>query len=451
MTIRLLEDTLINKIAAGEVIERPASIVKELVENSIDAGASKISVSIVNGGIDKIEVEDDGEGISSEELPVAFLRHATSKISCEEDLYNIYSMGFRGEALPSIASVSKIDIYSKKADSNGMFARIEGGVLLEQQVHPCPPGTRIIIKDLFYNTPARKKFLKTSVTEGNNIFDFMCKYALARPDISFTYNNEKRLFFKTPGSGKLRDALIAVYGSDINENLVEIFYQGDTYSLSGLISTPEISRRNRKNQLFFVNRRPIRSPLLYKALDNAYKGLLISREHPIVILEISMPADLVDVNVHPQKNEVRFKDEKALFKMVSGVLSKELKSRDFNFTDSFYGESREEPQYKEVNDKRHTTYSPGPGLLEPTAQPYTTPKSITDGPEPEDDELTNYGPDGSTGFRIIGQCFNSYILVETDESLWLVDQHAAHERIMYTRLKEQYEHAETEISQVLAF
>ena len=224
MAIKLLQDDLINKIAAGEVVERPASIVKELVENAIDAGATKINVNIVRGGIDSVEVEDNGSGIAPDELMLAFQRHATSKIGREEDLNNIATMGFRGEALPSIASVSKIQIMTAQTDKPGIQAVLEGGVLINSAPCSCPPGTRIMINDVFYNTPARREFLKTPVTEGNNVHEIMNRLALSRPDISFKFSNQNKTFFKTPGKGDLMDTVTSIYGRDFSQNLIPVAY-----------------------------------------------------------------------------------------------------------------------------------------------------------------------------------------------------------------------------------
>jgi DNA mismatch repair protein MutL len=302
MTIRLLDESLINQIAAGEVIERPASIVKELVENSLDAGSTRITVNIGNSGLDTIEVEDNGTGMTGDDLPLAFLRHATSKIKNELDLFKIRSMGFRGEALPSIASVSRIQIISRTEDTEGVCAFLEAGQIIKMEPCAHTRGTRIVVSDLFYNTPVRKKFLKSPVGESRHIYDMVCRYALARPDVSFSFVNEKKTVFKTPGNNSLRDTLTAIYGRDYLQHLVDIRHQGSTLSLAGLVSTPELTRTNRRNQIFFVNRRPVRTPLLFRALDEGYKGLLISRQQPVVILNLSVPAESVDVNVHPQKN-----------------------------------------------------------------------------------------------------------------------------------------------------
>jgi len=445
MAIKLLDDNLINKIAAGEVIEKPASIVKELVENCIDAGSTRISVRVFNAGIDRIEVEDDGEGISYAELPLAFLRHATSKISTEKDLFDISTLGFRGEALPSIASVSRIEIYTKREDDEGVYAIIEDGQILDIQAYPCARGTKIIVKDLFYNTPVRKKFLKSPVSEGRHVYNIMCKYSLSRPDISFTFSNDRKTFFKTPGNGKLGDVLVAIYGHDFTRGLVDISFQGEKYSLSGFISTPEVRRLNRKNQLFFINNRPIHSPLLYKAVDNAYKGILLNREHPIVFLAFSVPKDSIDVNIHPQKNELRFMDEKVIFKIVYDVLKEKLDGLDYRMSDTSSSLNLDisYPASSSAEEKHAAVYEQSLADLEPD---FRINKSINKHfsiSEPGLIEVTE------KKYNIIGQCLDSYILFEKDDSLWIVDQHAAHERIMFSRLQNLYL-SENETSQVLA-
>ncbi|MEN6349247.1 MAG: DNA mismatch repair endonuclease MutL [Syntrophomonas sp.] len=446
MAIKLLDEQLINKIAAGEVIEKPASIVKELVENSIDAGAKLIAVKIARAGMEKIEVEDDGEGISYDELPLAFLRHATSKIAVEADLEKILTMGFRGEALPSIASVSRVDIYSRRENQDPVHALIEGGELLNLENFPAPIGTKIIVRDLFFNTPARKKFLKSSVTEGNHVYEMLCKYALARPDISFSFSNEKKQFFKTPGSGKLRDAVTALFGNDYSRSLIDLDFEGQNSSLSGLISSPGVSRINRKNQFFFVNNRPVRSPMLYKAVDTAYRGLLLSREHPVVLLQLSISPEQIDVNVHPQKTEIRFRDEQAVFKLVHNVLKSALDGLDFPVS---------------------TTWSPFEDLYEHSRASKNEPVSIVreqvlpefniPRPEPVYHHTEVFSSQKTepqiiyhtVSYKVIGQVLNSYILLEEEGSLWIIDQHAAHERVFYNRLKKQYA-SSREVIQILA-
>lgn len=433
MAIKLLDDELINKIAAGEVIERPASIVKELVENSIDAGASLITVRIQNGGIDEIQIEDDGRGIDFDDLPLAFLRHATSKLTREEDLYAINTMGFRGEALPSIAAVSRIELYSKTPNADGSTCLIEGGTIKKLERYPTADGTKIIIKDLFYNTPVRKTFLKSPVSEGNSIYDIVCKYALAYPGISFVFDNHKKTQFKTPGNGSLRDTVFTLYGSDINNYLIAIDVKGSQYSLQGLISKPDYKRNNRKQGFFFVNSRPVRSPMLSRAVDNAYRGLLVSKEFPVFFLSLTTPTDSIDVNIHPQKSEVRFQDEQTVFRFVSGVVKKHLDDTDFRVGNNYHDKYSSVEAYNRPNTPQNMFYenqlltegySGEPGILAP-AKGFINIETITDN-------------NINQGFSIIGQLADAYILVETETGLLIIDQHAAHERIWYNRLTRLY-------------
>lgn len=431
MSIKLLEESLINKIAAGEVVERPASVVKELLENSLDAAASRIDVRIAGGGIESIEINDDGLGISEIDLPLAFLRHATSKIRGEEDLFQISTMGFRGEALPSIASVSRMEVFTRYGEEAGMYMRLEGGRLAESKQQPGPPGTKIIVSDLFFNTPARKKFLRTAVSEGNQVYDLICRYALARPEVSFSFSNDKRTFFKTPGSGSLFDTVLTVWNRELRQHLLEVDSCFGNYGLRGLISSAELHRQSRKNQLFFVNRRPVKSPLVYKALDLAYQGMLLAREQPLAILHLHLPEEEVDVNVHPQKNEVRFRDEKRVFSTLVDALREAL------------GGMRVGPNLI-TRDRPPDNYAPTQALERPLF-----PKNQPGIPFLWKDTLIRESLDvqaeagtevqaaslNDQDLRIIGQCLNSYIILEKEQALWMVDQHAAHERIMYQRLK----------------
>lgn len=435
MGIRLLEDNLINKIAAGEVIERPASIVKELVENAMDAGSDRIEVHIDGGGIERIEVADNGGGIAAPEVPLALQRHATSKIAREEDLLTIATMGFRGEALPSIAAVSRLELYSQAGSDTGVHAVVEGGRELLLEPYPTAPGTVIVVRDVFFNTPARKKFLKTAVGEGIQVHEVMTKLALSRPDIAITYSNEKKIYFKTPGNGRLRDTVTAIYGYDFADHFWELEWQGDHYSLDGMISKPDMHRVNRKNQVFFINHRLVKSPLLSRAVEEAYRGLLLSREYPAVILFISIPADEVDVNVHPQKTEVRFRDDKAMFRFISRSIRARLDRSIGPQPDSWVSRSQVLPgpsgaaqaSYAEklwtsspagVSESR-LGFEPGPPALDLKHDTQAYPGT---------------GP-GEGDLAIVGQCFDSYILTEIGGALWMVDQHAAHERIQYERLR----------------
>ncbi|MGE5389902.1 MAG: DNA mismatch repair endonuclease MutL [Deltaproteobacteria bacterium] len=465
----MLDDKLINKIAAGEVIEKPASVVKELVENSLDAGASAVKVTIAGGGLQLIDIEDDGSGLSYDEIPLAFLRHATSKLAKEADLFDINTMGFRGEALPSIASVSRVEVFSKAYDSEGVYARLEAGNMEEIKNYPCPEGTRMIIKDIFFNTPARRKFMKTPVSEGNAVYDVIVKYALARPEVSFTFSNDKKTFFKTPGNGRLRDTVVAILGVDYAGHLLEIEHSYEGTSLTGLIGGPELTRANRKQEFFCVNQRPVRSPMVYRALDSAYSGLLLSREYPVVILNLSLPPHTIDVNVHPQKNEIRFQDEKPIFDYIYGVLRERLKKADF--TPRPGGISMGVSQERKSLDYK---YSPRPVVAEGALPlPFADTRasgSVTTGNKPMfSNSFGGYSREGNQDvyvnqpniysdtlsiepgqeLHIIAQTLNSYILIEAGDSLWLIDQHAAHERIIYSGLLEAAG-AKDEPSQILA-
>ncbi|HZK43432.1 MAG TPA: DNA mismatch repair endonuclease MutL [Syntrophomonadaceae bacterium] len=447
MSIKLLNDDLINKIAAGEVIDRPASIVKELIENSIDAKASKIDVSILNGGKDSIEVEDDGIGLTKEELPLAFLRHATSKIGSTDDLHQIYTMGFRGEALPSIASVAKVTVFTNKSDENGIKAELEDGSIKELAAFPTPKGTRIIIYDLFYNMPARKSFLKTTVTEGNVVHDLVCKYALAHPEISFSFKKDDKQYYKTPGNGNLQDVVRAIFGHDFADSLISIDYQGSQYSVQGLISSPDFTKRSRKNQHFFVNSRPIRSGMLYKAIDTAYKGLLISREHPIIIISIKILAEEVDVNVHPQKSEVRFRNEKDVFQIVYRVIKERLSKIEYNPVHKWQSDTNTEKHHSTIHEsaERHVLFENNPfDFIAPVNNNNLITSDSSYLGEPSISNFTE------TPYKIIGQYSNTYILIEYDAALWFIDQHAAEERINYAKLKNQYLNNNPN-SQILAF
>jgi len=450
MAITLLDDNLINQIAAGEVVDRPASIVKELMENSIDAGANRIIVKVSQAGLEKIVVEDNGVGMSAEDIPMAFLRHATSKIAVEEDLYRISTMGFRGEALPSIASVSRVEIFSKRDDDNGVYGYLEAGEIKKLEPHAFPRGTRIVVSDLFFNTPARRKFLRSSVSEGRNIYDAVARYALARPDISFTYITDKKVFFKTPGHGNLKEVLLTIYGKEFTQYLKEISYEGNDYCLSGLISSPEVSRRNRKNQLLFVNNRPVKSPVFYKAIDTAYRGLLVSQEKPLAFISLKVPPDGVDVNVHPQKLEIRFKDEKAVFSVISEACSKILRNMDFRFKPDNYQEdisnanylvyNNTDVPYSQKSTQLNFSYTQGEKGLE-TGDTFNNPISS---------DTYKIEENISGEIKVVGQIFNSYIIYESNDDLCLIDQHAAHERIVYEQLKKAADSSEN-IAQVLAF
>ncbi len=432
MRIRILPDSLVNLIAAGEVIERPASVVKELVENAIDAGASRIEVGIRGGGIQEISVRDNGHGMEQEELALAFMRHATSKIAEEADLHNIRSLGFRGEALPSIAAVSRVEVRTAAKEGAGSRMVIEGGQVTEVGSWACPVGTEIRVKDIFFNTPARRKFLKSQATEANHIYETVTRLALSRPEISFSLFNEKRQVFKTPGNGKLEDTVAAVYGIDYLDKMVRVEEMGGEIGLWGLVSRPDFVRASRRDQVFIVNRRVVKSPLLFKALDEAYRGLLVSREFPAAVLFVHVPANAVDVNVHPQKAEVKFADEKSVFELVRRAVRLSLIPPQGLPVPS-------QPDYRQEFDAKQTEVSrESSGSSVPYRPVIRTEYLIP----PSDGEWVAEPQAGlakklSGEFTVLGQWLDSYVIVAAGDELWIVDQHAAHERILYERLQKQ--------------
>lgn len=453
MGIKLLEENLINQIAAGEVIERPASVVKELVENAIDAGSTRINVKIAGGGLEMIEVEDNGCGIPVEDIEMALQRHATSKITLPEDLFRISTMGFRGEALPSIASIARLDIYSRQRGETGVELHAEGGNEISRRPYAGAEGTRIVVRELFYNTPARKKFIKSPVGEQTHIYDTVSRLALSRPDISFMFASEKKLYFKTPGSGMLRDALIAINGKDFADRFIDFQVGGDKYSVAGLLSKPEFRRQNRKNQIFFVNQRLIKSPMLNRAVDEGYRGLLLAREYPGVIIYLTVNYNDVDINVHPQKSEVRFRDESEVFRVVSHAIRDAVNGLAYTMGEAAWGDKIAETEavfQPEIYPEKSRPYLLPPRAFEQTFTfdfPRRESRTETISPQPGG-EVTLSGDQGA--YRLIGQCFNAYLLVETEDKLWLIDQHAAHERIMYNRLRSQIASAAV-AAQLLAF
>ena len=327
--IVLLDDSTINKIAAGEVIERPASVVKEVMENSIDAGATAITVEIRNGGISYIRVTDNGKGIMQDDLEIAFERHATSKLRSAEDLDDIKSMGFRGEALASIASIAKVSLISKTADSyTGYEVVVEGGKILSKEEAGCPNGTSITIENLFYNTPVRYKFLKKDFTESGYIEDVVTRIALVHPEIAVKLINTGKTIIQTSGNGEIKPVIYNIYGKEIADNLIDIDYTYDDIIIKGVIGKPVISRSNRSNQLFFVNNRFVKDKALSGAAEQAFKGFVTIGKHGFLVLNIDMDPRKVDVNVHPAKLEVRFQEETKIFKAIYHAIREGLLKGD---------------------------------------------------------------------------------------------------------------------------
>ncbi|MBO6232597.1 MAG: DNA mismatch repair endonuclease MutL, partial [Clostridia bacterium] len=315
--IVLLDELTINKIAAGEVIERPASVIKEMLENSIDAGATKVTVEIRNGGISYIKITDNGKGIAQDDLEMAFERHATSKIRTADDLDTVMTMGFRGEALASIAAISSVELISKTENQeNGYKVFVEGGHVKGKEEIGCPTGTSITVKNLFFNTPVRYKFLKKDFTEAGYIEDIVTRIALINTNVAIKLVNTGKTVISTPGNGKIKDVIYSIYGKDVAEGILDVDYKYEDIIISGVIGKPENSRSNRSNQLFFVNNRFVKDRILTSATEQAYKNLLEMGKFAFLVLNIEMPTKDVDVNVHPAKLEVRFSNENKIYKAV---------------------------------------------------------------------------------------------------------------------------------------
>ena len=315
--IRVLDKHTAELIAAGEVVERPASVAKELLENAIDAGATQITLSIVRGGIQQLQIADNGSGIEAEYIDKAFVRHATSKIASAEDLGHIHTLGFRGEALASIASVARVEVLTRtEADEYACCYRIEGGEPQGMEPGARPRGTTVTVNDLFYNTPARMKFLKKDVSEGTFVADIVLHEALSHPEIAFRFLRDGKQQFMTPGDGQLRSAAYAVLGREFARDLLPLDGDGGVYKVTGLITPPRACRASRSAQHFYVNGRYVKNRTMMAALENAYKGTLMQGKYPGAILRVDMPADLVDVNVHPAKTEIRFARESDVFDAV---------------------------------------------------------------------------------------------------------------------------------------
>lgn len=327
--IKILDTHTINKIAAGEVVERPASVVKELVENSIDAQASSVTVEIKGGGVDLIRVTDNGVGIPKDQVEIAFLRHATSKISAAEDLYEVVSLGFRGEALASIAAVAHVELLTKEEQElTGKRVEVSGGKITTSEEVACPNGTTFIIRQLFYNVPARKAFLRSSATEGAKITDYLYKLALAHPEIAFKYIQNGKTIFSTSGDHKLSHAVLNIYGKEYAKNVISCYYKSDEIECTGLLGRPSLNRGNRNYEHFFINGRYIKSSLLQDAVETAYKTLVMVGKFPFVVLHISINPALVDVNVHPTKLQVRFKNADQLYKAVVDCITEALQKEN---------------------------------------------------------------------------------------------------------------------------
>lgn len=497
--IVLLDDLTINKIAAGEVIERPANVVKELVENSIDAGATSISVDIENGGITYIRITDNGKGIAPDDVEIAFERHATSKIRNANDLIKVSTMGFRGEALASIAAIAKVELITKTKDNDiGTRIVVEGGKILVKEECGAPNGTTITIRELFYNTPVRYKFLKKDFTEGGYIEDAVSRIALIHPELSVKMTNNKKDIIRTSGNGDMKSVVYSVYGKDIAQNLVDVNLEYEGIKVTGVAGKPEVARSNRSNQLFYINGRYIKDKILSAATEEAYRTLIPHGKFGFCILNLEMNPELVDVNVHPAKLEVRFSEEGKVFKAVNAAIKNALLKQDITKESSVDEEERKEENQEEIVEEKKKVG----GLFDI----FRSKSNIVDFPKKEEkleieekDKNTNTLKDAEeeysvevpqktmtievrnndveekeiikeeiidedTGeiierktqenifeniaiveekadipeYKILGVAFKTYILLELDEDVYILDQHAAHERVLYEKVKQNF-------------
>ena len=476
--IKILSEDTIDKIAAGEVVERPMSVVKELVENAMDAGSTAITVEMKNGGIDFIRVTDNGQGIEAEEIRLAFARHATSKIRSAEDLTSLSSMGFRGEALSSIAAVAQVEVITKTKESlTGVRYAIEGAVEKEFEEVGAPDGTTFLVKNLFFNTPVRRKFLKQPQTEGSYVAELLERLAMARPDISFKFMQNGQVKFHTPGNGDLKEVIYRIYGREISNHLIPIEIREDRLSLKGFLGKPEINRSNRNFEHYFINSRYVKSKVLAKAIEDGYKQYVMQHKFPFVVLHFSMPAEEVDVNVHPTKMEVRFSDEQYVYKTVVQNIINTFRSKELIVNATFGKDTKVTKEEMPVYEKAKVPepYMPKPvtspmpsipefpieepvkktipftidfeAVQEPTLEEtYQAGESKAEQAKPleniqivestqetlfEEPFLTEKAKET---YEILGQIFGTYWIVSYADRMYLIDQHAAHEKVKYERL-----------------
>lgn len=475
-----------NLIAAGEVVERPASVVKELLENAVDAGASQITIEIRDGGMTFLRITDNGCGMSREDARTAFLRHATSKLRVADDLAAITTMGFRGEALAAIASVSRIDLLTKTPGAiAGTSLSLEAGTITEESEAGCPDGTTIIVRDLFFNTPARMKFMKSDTVEGGKVAAAVQLQALAHPEVAFRFLRDGKEVLSTPGSGSLEAAVYCVYGRDCK--LVPLESKWDNFTLTGFVSKPSDARSSRALQTFFVNGRPVKSRLMIAALEEAYRNQIMVGRFPACVLHLTTPANTVDVNVHPAKTEVKFLNEKAVFDCIHygvlGALNKAPDRPQVQFQkpvpqpaqksaspaakpapkqESFF-RTMTASEYKDFSAAVKDAPKPSPlaaaavaAVVEHTAPPVReqvfvpathpptpAPASASKPAPARKQEVQPEAPEQlvisevpqDIPWRFVGELYNTYIIVEQGDEAYLIDKHAAHERILFEKLK----------------
>lgn len=464
--IRVLPPEVAHKIAAGEVIERPSSVVKELVENSIDAGATQVTVEIKNGGLESIRVQDNGVGIAREELELAFEPHATSKIVSAEDLFALYTLGFRGEALPSIASIAKLTLFSRPGEQkNGYKIWQEDGKCVVEPVGT-PPGTTVEVLDLFYNVPARLKFLKTPSTERRHVLELGTRLALAHPHIAFKIITDGKTVLATPGNGRLLDTILVVQGNNIALELVKFQAAFAWGQVQGYLGSPRLAKGNRSGQIFIMNGRVIQNQTLRVALEKGYDGLLPSRTFPWAIIALELNPELVDCNVHPAKAEVRFAQEQIIFSDILQAVRSSLTKQ--NLAPTLQQKEtqvvRPAPGRIKVAEQTQLTWQPETWEhMDKLLKSYRVPREEP----PQNAQSTLFVQESEARFapapqdtqedvrgalrngRIIGQLHQSYILLEVPQGLWILDQHIVHERVLLEQLEESWEKSALHVQEIL--
>ena len=446
--IVLLDDLTINKIAAGEVIERPANVVKELVENSIDAGANNIVIEVKNGGKTFIKITDNGKGIRQDDMAISLERHATSKIRKVEDLEKTYTMGFRGEALASISAISTLTMQSKTKDEfTGTKIVAKAGNIIEAEECGMQVGTTILVENLFFNTPVRYKFLKQDATEFRYIKEWVQKVALANPNISFRLLNDGKNVFFSNGNGNILDIIYLMYGKEIKENLLEVNYESDNIKVTAVIGNTLISRDNRKEQIIFLNKRNIKNNVLINSADQAFKGAVGIGKYGFYILNLDMPANFYDVNVHPTKMEVRFKDEDKIYKVVYHAIKSTMLKFEFlgNNENEEHNEEYIENEYEfltnEYSEKSSNSKSENQEQKEAEHNIIANINSKNELRKREEARTVKY--------KYIGILFRTFIIIEVENEIFLIDQHAAHEKVLYEKIKENYKQKVSQNSQMM--
>lgn len=468
--ITVLDQNTINKIAAGEVIERPAAVVKELIENAIDAGANAITAEIKEGGIQFIRITDNGMGIPKEEVAVAFLRHSTSKIRSVEDLILVSSLGFRGEALSSIAAVSQVELVTKTSQSlTGVRYVIEGGEEKNIEEIGSPEGTTFLIRNLFYNTPARRKFLKSPTTEAGYISELIERLAISHPNVSFKYIVNGQIKLQTSGNNNIKDIIYHIYGRELASNLLTIDGEGEHIKVTGYVGKPVISRGNRNYMNYYINGRYIKSSMIHKAIEEAYKSYTMSHRYPFTALHINIDKEMLDVNVHPTKMEIRFKNHEEVYDVIYNAIKEALAGKNLIPDVTLVAPEKEEKKiisvpepfekhrmesYRNKAMVKHTyNIEPIPEVIQDTEigklhSASNLVKENTDYEETtnqsrsydhkteqlslfEESILSN---EGKKNNRIIGQVFATYWIVELQDKMYIIDQHAAHEKVLYEKI-----------------